>query len=144
MACLPLPSAICAALRRNCFWLAIRSDTEAIVHLYEEYGPDCLKDCLNRLHGMFAIAICDLRGSSPKLFLARDQIGYRSHRSSLRRIWPRLPQRLPEPPAWHVCHCHLRFARLFAEIVSGSRSDRIPKPSFISTKNMAPTASKIA
>jgi asparagine synthase (glutamine-hydrolysing) len=47
------------------------TDTEAIVHLYEEHGVDCL----NRLHGMFAIAICDLRGPSPKLFLARDHFG---------------------------------------------------------------------
>ena len=47
------------------------TDTEAIVHLYEEYGVDCL----NRLDGMFAFAICDLRGSSPKLFLARDHFG---------------------------------------------------------------------
>ena len=47
------------------------TDTEAIVHLYEEYGVDCL----NRLQGMFALAICDLRSSSPKLFLARDHFG---------------------------------------------------------------------
>ena len=51
------------------------TDTEVIVHLYEEYGPDAFKDCLNRLNGMFAIAICDLRGRSPKLFLARDHFG---------------------------------------------------------------------
>ena len=47
------------------------TDTEVIVHLYEEYGIDCL----NRLNGMFALAICDLRGSSPRLFLARDHFG---------------------------------------------------------------------
>jgi asparagine synthase (glutamine-hydrolysing) len=47
------------------------TDTEAVVHLYEEYGVDCL----NRLSGMFALAICDLRGASPKLFLARDHFG---------------------------------------------------------------------
>ena len=47
------------------------TDTEVVVHLYEESGADCL----NRLKGMFAFAICDLRGSSPKLFLARDHFG---------------------------------------------------------------------
>ncbi|MGA8541756.1 MAG: asparagine synthase (glutamine-hydrolyzing) [Terriglobales bacterium] len=51
------------------------TDTEVILHLYEEYGPDRFRDCLNRLSGMFALAICDLRGSSPKLFLARDHFG---------------------------------------------------------------------
>ncbi len=51
------------------------TDTEVIVHLYEEYGPDRFADCLNRLNGMFALAICDLRGASPKLFLARDHFG---------------------------------------------------------------------
>jgi len=47
------------------------ADTEAVVHAYEEYGVDCLQ----RLNGMFAFAICDLRGSSPKLLLARDHFG---------------------------------------------------------------------
>src|SRR5208337_1758857 len=51
------------------------TDTEVVLHLYEEYGPDRFPDCLNRLHGMFAVAICDLRGPSPKLFLARDHFG---------------------------------------------------------------------
>ncbi|HUM04678.1 MAG TPA: asparagine synthase (glutamine-hydrolyzing) [Terriglobales bacterium] len=47
------------------------ADTEAVVHAYEEYGVDCLQ----RLNGMFTFAICDLRGSSPKLLLARDHFG---------------------------------------------------------------------
>ncbi len=51
------------------------TDTEVVLHLYEAYGPDRFKDCLNRLNGMFALAICDLRGPSPKLFLARDHFG---------------------------------------------------------------------
>ena len=47
------------------------TDTEVVLHLYEEEGPDCVK----RLNGIFAFAICDLRSGSPIVFLARDHFG---------------------------------------------------------------------
>jgi asparagine synthase (glutamine-hydrolysing) len=56
------------------------TDTEVIIHLYEQEGPDCVK----RLNGMFAFAICDFRSGEPTLFIARDHFGvkpfYYSHR----------------------------------------------------------------
>ena len=47
------------------------SDTEVIVHLYEEYGVEFI----NKLNGQFAIAIWDK--NKDELFLARDRVGIR-------------------------------------------------------------------
>jgi len=49
--------------------LKTSSDTEAVLHLYDEFGPECLQ----HLRGMFAFAVWDARERS--LFLARDRVG---------------------------------------------------------------------
>jgi len=46
-----------------------KTDTEVILHAYEQWGPQCVK----RFNGMFAIAIWDEKKKT--LFMARDRLG---------------------------------------------------------------------
>jgi asparagine synthase (glutamine-hydrolysing) len=50
-----------------------KSDTETIVHLYEEYGRTAPHDMLRKLRGMFAFAIYDL--TTDTMMIARDHFG---------------------------------------------------------------------
>jgi asparagine synthase (glutamine-hydrolysing) len=50
-------------------WKTDHSDTEVIIHAYEEWGIECL----HKFRGMFAIALYDQR--SRELWLVRDRIG---------------------------------------------------------------------
>src|SRR4051812_6884975 len=53
-------------------WKTDHSDTEMLLHAYEEWGVDCVK----RFYGMFAIGIHDSRDPSrPVLHLIRDRVG---------------------------------------------------------------------
>lgn len=48
-----------------------KCDTEVVLHMYQEFGPDCL----SQLNGQFAVAIWDTYKN--ELFLARDRFGIR-------------------------------------------------------------------
>lgn len=53
-------------------WKTDHSDTEVLLHAYEEWGLDCVK----RFYGMFAIGIYDARDRSrPVMHLIRDRVG---------------------------------------------------------------------
>ena len=58
-----------AELKRLRHTFRTNSDTEAIVHAFEEFGPACVE----RLRGMFGLAIWD--AVDEQLFLARDRMG---------------------------------------------------------------------
>lgn len=83
-------------LRQRGYVFNTKSDTEFILHAYQEWGLDCLP----KLRGMFAIALLDLRHR--KLYLIRDRMGIKplvySHRrgeivfgSTIRAVLPLLP-----------------------------------------------------
>lgn len=53
-------------------WVTDHSDTEVLLHAYEEWGTDCV----HRFIGMFAVAIYDARiPGEPVLHLIRDRVG---------------------------------------------------------------------
>jgi asparagine synthase (glutamine-hydrolysing) len=58
-----------AALKHRGHLFKTRSDTETILHLFEEEGPACLR----HFRGMFALAIWNRR--TRELFIARDRLG---------------------------------------------------------------------
>lgn len=58
-----------ATLEKRGHVFKTQTDTEVIVHAYEEYGDDCI----NHFNGMFSIALWDAR--KRRLLLARDRVG---------------------------------------------------------------------
>ncbi|PYS98858.1 MAG: asparagine synthase (glutamine-hydrolyzing) [Acidobacteria bacterium] len=85
------------------------SDTEAIIHAYEEFGADCVE----RLRGMFAFAVWD--AGRHALFVARDRAGkkplfYTVTREGTFVFGSELKSLLEHPGVKLPPGCHLTFA----------------------------------
>jgi len=89
-----------------------QSDTEVLLHLYEELGPVCVE----RLRGMFAFALWD--APRKRLFLARDRLGkkplYYWHRDGLFLFGSEIKALLCHPAVsravdWEAFHHYLAF-----------------------------------
>jgi asparagine synthase (glutamine-hydrolysing) len=85
--------------RRGHVFRTDHSDTEAIVHGFEEWGIDVLQ----RLRGMFAIGIWDAR--KRELWLARDRVGIK-------------------PLYWSVHHGRLSFASEIKALLEDPEQER--------------------
>src|SRR5438093_6742676 len=83
-----------------------KSDTETILHGYEEWGEEVVQ----HLRGMFAFAILDLRAADdPKLFLVKDRFGMK-------------------PLYWARKHCAFQFASEVRALMAGGLMPNEPEP----------------
>src|SRR5579864_1730296 len=80
-------------------WKTDHSDTEVIVHAFEQWGIDCI----SRFRGMFALAIWD--APSRTLWLARDRIGIK-------------------PLYWSLHHGRLSFASEIKALLTDPQQER--------------------
>ena len=112
--------------------LETHGDTEVIVHLYEEEGPNCVRS----LHGMFGFALWDSRRQ--QLMLARDRVGkkplFYSHRagalsfaSELRSLMqdPEIPRELD----YQAIDCYLGYQYVPAPLSIFKAARKLPPAS---------------
>jgi asparagine synthase (glutamine-hydrolysing) len=105
---------------KNKYSFATNSDTEVILHLYEEKGEECVK----YLRGMFAFAIWDRREQS--LFLARDHLGqkplYYTHRGEKFAFASEIKALLADDPALREMNGEALHQYLSLRVIAPPRS----------------------
>ncbi len=113
-------------LERSGHHFRTRSDTEVLVHLYEDLGSEMV----SRLHGMFAFAIWDSRYKT--LLVARDHTGMKPLSylalpgglvfcSELRSLWAFQPDRLRVSPSAVMQYLAFGYVPSPASIFEGVR-----------------------
>lgn len=111
------------------------TDTEVLVHLYEEFGADCAAEC----SGMFAFAIYDSR--EHLLMLARDRVGkkplfYAIHQNKLvfgSEMKSLFAYGVPREPSQDAIYSYLHFG-----FVPG------PQTAFVGVRHLEPSSVLIA
>ncbi len=97
-----------------------RSDTEVLLHLYEERGEDCIRE----LRGMFALAIYDTRRR--RLFMARDHLGQKPlfyhHRGDHFAFASEIKSLLALRPELREMDCQALYEYLTIRIITPPRS----------------------
>jgi asparagine synthase (glutamine-hydrolysing) len=96
------------------------SDTEVILHLYQEKGEDCVKD----LRGMFAFAIWDARERT--LFLARDHLGQKPlfyvHQGDRFAFASEIKALLADDPSLREMNCEALHQYLTLRVIAPPRT----------------------
>jgi asparagine synthase (glutamine-hydrolysing) len=124
-----------SGLERKGHRFRTKTDTEVIVHLYEEHGTDCLA----HLRGMYAIAIWD--SSRHRLFAARDRLGQKpffyAHSSSgllfASEIKALLPeQEVPRRPNLSALDAYLTYQYVPSPVTAFEGIKKLPPAHFLS------------
>lgn len=114
-----------------------KTDTETIIHLWEEHGVGCLK----YLRGMFAFAIWDERQKC--LFLARDRLGKKPLKyyydgktlifaSELKAI---LTQKIKSEPDWQAIDHFFGLEAVPEPLTGFTKIKKLPAGSYLLLKN---------
>ena len=119
-------------------------DTETIVHLYEEFGDDCVQ----RLRGMFAFAVWDQRRR--RLLLARDRVGKKPlfYRATADAVWfasePRailVDPEVPREAEMEAIDSYLRFQYVPAPLSAFKGLHKLPPAHVLSWGGGEPAVS---